>query len=79
METHALAFHLRDAAVDQVLFHLEIGNAIAQQSAGAAFALIDVDHVTGARQLRAAARPAGPEPMMATDLPVLLAAGCGTI
>src|SRR5690606_27936843 len=50
-EADALTFHLRHAAVDMVLFHLEVWNAVTQQTTGAAFALIDIDHVTGARQL----------------------------
>jgi hypothetical protein len=34
-----------------VLFHLEVGNAVAQQAAGAAFALVDMDVVAGAAEL----------------------------
>jgi len=46
------AFHLRDAAVDEVLLHLEIGNAVAQQAADAfAFFSNTVHVVAGARQL----------------------------
>jgi hypothetical protein len=29
LEGHAFGFHLRHAAVDQVLLHLEVGNAVA--------------------------------------------------
>ena len=32
---HAFSLHLLDAAIDEMLFHLEVGNAIAQQSADA--------------------------------------------
>ena len=35
VETHSLRRHLRDAAVDQGLLHLEVGNAVAQQAADA--------------------------------------------
>ena len=31
-EDHALGFHLRDPAINQVLFHLEVRNAVAQQT-----------------------------------------------
>ena len=34
-EAHALGFHLLHAAVDEVLLHLEIRNAVAQQAADA--------------------------------------------
>ena len=34
MEDYALGLHLRDAAVDVMLLHLEVGNAVAQQAAG---------------------------------------------
>src|SRR5437667_143487 len=42
---------LGDAAVDDMLFHLEVGNAVAQQAAGLGELLVDVDVVAGARQL----------------------------
>ena len=51
MEGHALGFHLRDAAVDEVLLHLEVGNAVAQQAAGLGDLLVDMDVVAGAREL----------------------------
>ena len=51
MEGHAFGFHLRDAAVDMDLFHLEVGNAVAQQAAGLGPALIDMHVVAGAREL----------------------------
>ena len=51
MEGHAFARHLFDAAVDIVLFHLEVGNAEAQQAAGAALALIDMHVMAGAAKL----------------------------
>jgi hypothetical protein len=51
MERDALAFHLLDTPVDIVLFHLEIGNAVAQQTADPAFALEDVHVVPGASKL----------------------------
>ena len=34
MEGHAFALHLLDAALDMVLLHLEVGNAVAHQPAG---------------------------------------------
>ena len=57
---HALGLHLRDAAVDVVLFHLEVGNAVAQQPAGFRPSLVDVDVVTGAGKLLRAGEPGGP-------------------
>src|SRR5258708_1466159 len=48
---HALRAHLLDTAVDEVLLHLEIGNAVAQQPADA-IALLEERHVmAGAREL----------------------------
>src|SRR5487761_1913846 len=47
----SLGLHLRDAAVDDVLFHLEIGNAVAQQAAGLGVFLEYVHVVTGAGEL----------------------------
>ena len=51
VEGHAFGLHLRDAAVDEVLLHLEVGNAVAQQAAGLGVALVDVNVVAGAREL----------------------------
>ena len=47
----AFGLHLLDAPVDVALLHLEVGNAIAQQAAGLAVLLIDVNVVAGAREL----------------------------
>ena len=51
MELHALRLHLLDAALDVDLFHLEVGNAVAQQAAGLGPALIDMHLMPGAREL----------------------------
>src|ERR1700722_8420475 len=51
MKGDALGFHLRDAAVDDVLFHLEVGNAVAQQAAGLGPALEQMHVVADAREL----------------------------
>ena len=51
MELHAFALHLLDAAVDVDLFHLEVGNAVAQQPAGLGPALVDMHLMSGAREL----------------------------
>jgi hypothetical protein len=45
------ALHLLDAAVDDVLFQFEVGDAVAQQAADAIVFLIDGDRVAGAAQL----------------------------
>ena len=61
MKRDAFGFHLRHAAVDDVLFHLEIGNAVAQKAAGLGPALEQMHVMAGARQLLRAshARRAG--------------------
>src|SRR5207253_2852508 len=51
MKRHALGFHLRHAAVDDVLFHLEVGDAVTKQSAGLGEFFVDVDVVAGTREL----------------------------
>ena len=50
-ELHAFGAHLLDAAVDQVLLHLEIRDAVAQQAADAVALLEYGDGVSGAREL----------------------------
>ena len=72
VEGDALGFHLRHAAVDDVLLHLEIGNAVAQQAAGLGEFLEQMHVVAGARELLRAGQPAGPEPTTAIFLPVLV-------
>ena len=47
----ALGLHLRDAAVDVMLFHLEIGNAVTQQPTGLGPALEQMHVMAGAREL----------------------------
>ncbi len=51
MEGDAFRLHLRDAAVDVIFLHFEIGNAVAQKPAGLGPPLIDVDLMTGASEL----------------------------
>ena len=50
-EDDAFGLHLLDAAIDDVLFKLEVGNAVAQQAADAVVLLVDGDGVAGAAQL----------------------------
>ena len=50
-EGDALGAHLLDAAIEDVLFKLEVGNAVAQQAADAVVLLVDGDGVAGAAQL----------------------------
>ena len=57
MKGDALGLHLRDAAVDDVLLHLEVGNAVAQQAAGPGVLLEDMHVVAGARELLRAGEP----------------------
>ena len=77
-ELHPFVAHLFHAAVDDVLLHLEIGNAVAQQAADAVGLFEDRDVVAGARSCCAAASPAGPEPTTATRLPVRNVGRLGT-
>ena len=51
MEGHALCRHLVGAAVDMLLLHLEIGDAVAQQPARLGLALVDMHIMAHARQL----------------------------
>jgi hypothetical protein len=77
VEGHALAVHLLDAAVDVVLFHLEVGNAEAHQPAGAALALVDMHVMADAAKLlggRHAGRAGADD---RHRLPVFCSAGCG--
>ena len=50
-EGDAFGAHLLNAAVDDVLLQLEVGNAVAQQAADAVVLFIDGDGVAGAAQL----------------------------
>src|SRR5262249_38641009 len=57
---NSLLPHLFDAPVDQPLLHLEVRNAIAQQSADA-IVLLEYDHaMPGSRQLLCTGKPSGP-------------------
>src|SRR5262245_56102362 len=60
VEDDALALHLLDAAIDVNLFHLEIGNAVTEQSARFCPAFVDMHLMAGTRELlraRKARRP----------------------
>ena len=60
MEHDALGFHLRHALCDVMLLHLEVGNAVGEQAAGARVLLEQVHLMAGARELlraRHAGRP----------------------
>ena len=59
MERHAFGFHLLHAARDDVLFHLEVGDAVHEQAAGARVLLVDVHVVTGARELLGGGKACG--------------------
>ena len=47
-EDDALGLHLLEAAVDEALLHLELGDAVAEEAADAVVALEDGDVVAGA-------------------------------
>ena len=79
VKSDAFGLHLRHAKVDAVLFHLEIGNAVAQAGRppwpGAR------RHAPRGRRGPAAGRRQvrpGPEPTMATRLPVCCSGGSGS-
>src|ERR1035437_5971223 len=59
MEGDALGFDLREAAVDDVLLHLEVGDAVTQQAAGLGEFLIDMHVVADTRELLRAGKPRG--------------------
>ena len=59
-EDHALGPHLLDAAVDQRLLHLEVGDAVAEQAADAVALLEHGDRVAGAGQLLGAGQARRP-------------------
>ena len=75
MEGNALGLHLRDAAVDDALLHLEVGNAVTQQAAGLGEFLVDMHVMAGARELLRAGEAGRPEPITATFLPVFCGGG----
>ena len=56
-ELDALGLHLRDAAVEVALLHLELGDAVAQQPADAVGALEHRDGVAGAGELLRGGEP----------------------
>src|SRR6476659_6368040 len=60
MERHALGFHLIYAAIDDVLFHLEIGNSVTEQPARLGELLVDMHVVSSARELLRGGRARGP-------------------
>src|SRR5262249_20289773 len=59
LEDHALGLHLLEATIETVLFHLEVGDAIAQEAADAVAALVNRDLMTGAAQLLGAGQARG--------------------
>ena len=70
---HALRLHLLDAAVDQMLLHLEVGNAIAQQAADLQILLEDMHIMADAGELLRAGEPRGAR----ADDGDFLACACG--
>jgi hypothetical protein len=61
-EGHALGLHLRHPPVDEVLLHLEVGDAVAQESADPVRALEHRHRVASARELLGASETRGPGP-----------------
>src|ERR1700730_10494154 len=57
MEDHAFRLHLGDPAIDVLLFHLEVWNAVTQQAAGLGVLLEHVNVVAGTRKLLRAGEP----------------------
>jgi hypothetical protein len=50
-ERDSLGAHLFDAAIEDVLFQLEVGNAVAHEAADAVVLFVHGDGVAGAAQL----------------------------
>ena len=73
-ELDALLRHLVQPPVDEVLFHLEMRNAVAQQAADAIGLLKDCYPVSGAPQLLGSRQPGRTGANHATRLPVRAAA-----
>src|ERR1019366_627229 len=59
-EFHTFGRHLRHAAVDVVLLHFEVGNAVAEQAADPIAFLKEHHRVAGAGKLLAAGEASGP-------------------
>jgi hypothetical protein len=59
-ELHAFTAHLVDTAIDQVLLHLEIRNAITQKAADAISLFENGNGVAGARELLGSGEACGP-------------------
>ena len=59
VEGDALGLHLLDAALDDVLLHLEVGDAVAEQAAGLGVLLVDMHVVAGAGELLGRGEPGG--------------------
>ena len=59
LEAHAFRRHLFEAPVQDVLFHLEIRNAVAHQTAKTVIFFKDGDQVSGAIELLGAGQPRG--------------------
>ena len=59
VEADTFGLHLRDAPVDVMLFHLEVGNAVAQQAAGPGVLLVDLHVVADAGELLGAGEARG--------------------
>ena len=59
-EDDAFRLHLFEAAVDEALLHLELGDAVAEEAADAVVALEDGDVVAGAAELLGGGEASGP-------------------
>jgi hypothetical protein len=59
MEDDAFGLHLHDALVDVMLFHLEVGDAIAEQAARFRPTFVEMDLVAGACELLRAGKTGG--------------------
>ena len=59
-ETRSFGLHLREAGIQMTLLHLEIGDAVPQQSADAIVFLEDCDRVPDAGQLLRCSKAGGP-------------------
>ena len=78
MEGHALRLHLLHPPLDDGLFQLEIGDAIAQKPARHGVLFVDMHIVAGARELLRRGKPRRPGANNGDALARLLAGGSGT-
>ena len=77
MELNTFFTHELDATVYNGFVQFHIRYSVHKQAAWTIISFVDGHLMSGVIQLRGCGQSAGPEPTMATDLPVLCSGGCG--